>query len=208
MPDCSEYPIAASIPESGTPITTSASTLLSSASSAPALFRASCTDVPSTIESGLEKYMYSNEQSDFSFFSVCISMLRSPFSSITTISPGSTSLMNFAPTASNAQVSEAITYISLVLPITSGLNPLGSLTPINFLGDIATIEYAPSKVFIASAMAASIESVLSLSFMNMDAIISLSLTEWNMRPFISRSLRSSSAFIIALLVASAIDPFL
>ena len=53
--------------------------------------------------------------------------------SITTISPFSTSLTNFASTISNAQVSDAKIYELPNLPITSGLIPRGSLIPINFL---------------------------------------------------------------------------
>ena len=51
--------------------------------------------------------------------------------SIQTISPFSTSLINFAPIISNAHVSEAKTYEFFNFPITKGLIPRGSLTPIN-----------------------------------------------------------------------------
>ena len=50
--------------------------------------------------------------------------------SITIISPLSTSLKNLAPIISKAQVSEAKTYEFFNLPITKGLIPKGSLTPI------------------------------------------------------------------------------
>ena len=60
--------------------------------------------------------------------------------SITIISPFSTSLTNFAPTMSNAQVSDARIYESFYLPITKGLIPKGSLTPIIFLFVIMTRE--------------------------------------------------------------------
>ena len=60
-------------------------------------------------------------------------MLSTPLSSITTISPASISLTNSAPMASNAQLSEARTYISssAILPKHNGLNPSGSRTPIS-----------------------------------------------------------------------------
>ena len=60
-------------------------------------------------------------------------MLFNPFSFITTISPFSTSLTNFAPIISRAQVSDASTYDLLILPIIKGRIPKGSLTPINSL---------------------------------------------------------------------------
>ena len=56
--DSWEYPSAASRPESGTPITTSASIGASLANILPAFCLAACTDTPSIIESGLAKYIY------------------------------------------------------------------------------------------------------------------------------------------------------
>ena len=49
--------------------------------------------------------------------------LSSLFSVITTISPFSTSRINFAPIISNAQVSDASTYELSILPITKGRIP-------------------------------------------------------------------------------------
>ena len=53
-------------------------------------------------------------------------------SSINTISPFSTSLKYLAPIISRAHVSEAKTKEFFNFPITNGLIPKGSLTPINF----------------------------------------------------------------------------
>ena len=59
---------------------------------------------------------------------------------MTIISPFSTSLINVAPTISKAQVSDARMKEFFILPITKGLMPKGSLTPINFLFVIITRE--------------------------------------------------------------------
>ena len=53
--------------------------------------------------------------------------------SITTISPFSTSLTNFAPIISRAQVSEANMYEFYNFPNIKGLIPKGSLAPIRVL---------------------------------------------------------------------------
>ena len=55
IPDVIEYPSAASSPESGTPITTSASILFSLARILPAVTLAECTFIPSIYESPLAK---------------------------------------------------------------------------------------------------------------------------------------------------------
>ena len=60
-------------------------------------------------------------------------ILSNPLSVIMTISPFSTSLINFAPIISKAHVSEAKTYDLLSLPTTSRRIPNGSLIPIKFL---------------------------------------------------------------------------
>ena len=57
-------------------------------------------------------------------------ILSNPLSVIMTISPFSTSLINFAPIISKAHVAEAKTYDLLSLPTTSGRIPNGSLIPI------------------------------------------------------------------------------
>ena len=59
---------------------------------------------------------------------------------MTTISPLSTSLTKDAPTISKAHVSDAKIKDPFNLPITKGLMPNGSLTPINFLLVIITKE--------------------------------------------------------------------
>ena len=69
--------------------------------------------------------MYSNIQGRAFCLGNGLMLLISLFS-ITTISPFSTSLTNFAPTMSNAQVSDARIYDSFNLPITRGLIPKGS----------------------------------------------------------------------------------
>ena len=76
--------------------------------------------------------MYSNTQGlDFWSGNGFILLILS--SSTTTISPFSTSLINFAPTISNAQVSEAKINEFFNFPIIRGLIPKGSLTPTSFL---------------------------------------------------------------------------
>ena len=71
-----------------------------------------------------------------------LKLLSLLFSTIT-ISPFSTSLIKVAPTISNAQVSEAKIKDSFNFPMTKGLIPKGSLTPITFLFVIRTREYPP-----------------------------------------------------------------
>ena len=63
--DSFEYPNAASIPESGTAATISASTGICVAKNLPAFSLNSCTLIPSNIESGLAKYIYSNTHIPF-----------------------------------------------------------------------------------------------------------------------------------------------
>lgn len=65
-------------------------------------------------------------------------MLRTPCASTTTISPGSMSRTNSAPTASNAQDSLAKRMLSPMRPIHSGRKPTGSRTAINLLGEEMT----------------------------------------------------------------------
>ena len=59
MPEASEYPRAAEIPESGTGMTMSASTGHSLANWRPKSIRTSCTLQPAIVLSGLAKYIYS-----------------------------------------------------------------------------------------------------------------------------------------------------
>ena len=65
-------------------------------------------------------------------------MLSNLSFSIKTISPFSTSLINFAPIISSAHVSDANTKLFFNFPITNGLIPYGSLTPIRVLCVITT----------------------------------------------------------------------
>ena len=71
-------------------------------------------------------------------------MLWTPWSLITTISPGSTSRTNWAPTMSSAQVSLASTQPPVpsvpMRPRISGRTPRGSRTPISASVDSATSE--------------------------------------------------------------------
>ncbi len=69
---------------------------------------------------------------------------RSPFSSITTISPGSTSRINLAPgMMSNAQLSLESSHAPSTLPIQSGRKPSESRTPITSRSLSSTSENAP-----------------------------------------------------------------
>ena len=68
----------------------------------------------------------------------------SPSFPITTISPGSTSLINSAPVVSSAHDSDATTYApSWVFPMHNGLNPSGSLNAMSLVAVIRMHEYAP-----------------------------------------------------------------
>ena len=71
-------------------------------------------------------------------------MLCTPWSLITTTSPGSTSRTKSAPTMSSAQVSEASTQPPVpslpMRPRISGRTPSGSRTPISASVDSATSE--------------------------------------------------------------------
>ena len=67
-------------------------------------------------------------------------MLRGPFWSTTTISPGSTSRTKEAPRVSRAQVSELKSQLSPSLPMQRGRKPLGSRAAMSFWGDMITRE--------------------------------------------------------------------
>ena len=110
-----------------------------------------------------------------------------------TISPGSTSLINSAPTVSRAHVSDDKKYALSLLPMQSGLNPKGSLAPISFLGLITISEYAPLIFFIAFLTASSTAPVLSLSLAIRYAITSESIVVWNIAPVYESSSLSSTA---------------
>ena len=134
-----EKPKAASRPESGTPMTTSAWTGLSKARKAPARWRASWTLAPSTTESGRAKYTYSKTQT-WPFPLQWVRMERIPALSTTTISPGSTSRRYLAPKLSRAQVSEAKMMAPSFSPMHRGRNPSGSRTAISLVALIITME--------------------------------------------------------------------
>ena len=87
--------------------------------------------------------MYSNTQVRLGFVPTCVRSVRMPSSSTTTISPGSMSRTNAAPMASSAQLSDANTTFSPILPMHSGRKPNGSRAAISLRGDMTTIEYAP-----------------------------------------------------------------
>ena len=70
-------------------------------------------------------------------------ILSSPSSVITITSPGSISLINFAPIISSAHVSEANIFAPSNSPKMRGLIPKGSLAPINFLLVNTTNAHAP-----------------------------------------------------------------
>src|SRR5229473_2239933 len=73
-----------------------------------------------------------------------------PSSSMTSISPGSTSRTYSARTRSSAQVSEATIVASLTLPSTIGRKPCGSRTAISACSVSTTSEYAPRTCVSAS----------------------------------------------------------
>ena len=105
---CWAKPKAAALPESGTGTIISASTSFSFASSFPKFFRCSYAVFSSKILSGRAKYIYSKTQGLTFLGGKGLTLFNSLFS-IKTISPFSTSLINFAPIISRAQVSDAKT---------------------------------------------------------------------------------------------------
>ncbi len=142
IPDSSAYPMAATVPESGTAMTISASAGYCLASIRPAFLRLLYTLLPSRLLSGLAKYTNSKEQR--AFLVLLSNLIDSiPSSSITTISPGSTSRMNSAPVTSSAQLSDAKTYPLPSFPTQRGLRPFGSLTPMSLFSQIIVKAYAP-----------------------------------------------------------------
>ena len=85
---------------------------------------------------------------ELQFFSVDLKIDWIPFSLIRTASPGSISLMNFAPRLSNAQLSDASINPSFKLPTHKGLTPNGSLIPIIPFSVKIVREYAPFNFLI------------------------------------------------------------
>ena len=79
---------------------------------------------------------------------------------MTIISPGSTSLINSAPTTSRPQDSEEIIQEpSSVLPMQRGLNPCGSRTAINLFSVIIAKQKAP---FTCCTLSMIFSSILDL----------------------------------------------
>ena len=124
MPDSSAYPIAAGMPDSGTPITRSASTGCSRARVRPMATRAEYMLRPAITLSGRARYTYSNRQPFGS--GVANRLDRRPSSPIESSSPGSTSRTKLAPTVSRAAVSLATTQPRSIRPSTNGRTPYGS----------------------------------------------------------------------------------
>ena len=87
-----------------------------------------------------------------------VRMERQPFSSNTTISPGSTSRTNSPPAAVMAQLSLAMMSFSPSLPMHSGRKPCGSRAAMSLRGLITTSEYAPFSLSIVCSTACSMLS--------------------------------------------------
>ena len=121
MPDSCAYPTAAGVPDSGTPITRSASTGFSWASLRPMSTRVLCTDRPAIVLSGRARYTYSKTQPFGSGFANRVE--RTPSASMASSSPGSMSRTNDAPTMSSAAVSEATTQPRSSRPSDNGRTP-------------------------------------------------------------------------------------
>ena len=151
--------------------------------------------------------MYSNTQSEGLHLPQC-SLLDSTLPSLTmTISPGSTSRRYFAPIASSAQVSEAKAKPPFGnTPMQSGRKPCSSRAAMSFLGLITTIEYAPLSLSIALEIASSMDEAVSLSFVTVYAMTSVSVVAWKMEPASSSSSRSSASFVRLPLWAIAMLP--
>ena len=82
---------------------------------------------------------------------------RTPWPSMTTISPGAISRTNSAPLTSSAHVSEASTQLpSGERPRQSGRNPCGSRTPMSLFSVMIVRQNAPRTTFTASRMRSSI----------------------------------------------------
>src|ERR1700756_3130236 len=107
MPDSCAYPTAAGVPDSGTPITRSASTGHSRANRRPISTRVACTDRPASVLSGRARYTYSKTQPLGVGLAKRVDL--TPSASIASNSPGSMSRTNEAPTMSSAAVSDATT---------------------------------------------------------------------------------------------------
>ncbi len=130
--------------------------------------------------------------------------LFSPSSSITTISPGSTSRRNSAPMMSSAQVSDDRTQPSPSRPITSGRTPSGSRTPISFERVIATTENAPSTRRSASFMRSGMSRCSDRAIRWM--MHSESDDDWKIDPRSISSRRSATALVMLPLCAIAAPP--
>jgi hypothetical protein len=103
-----------------------------------------------------------------------------PFSSITSISPGSISLSYSASIRSKAQDSEDTTHESLSLPSIRGLKPPGSLTAIRCFSVRITSEYEP--LTLPRAYLSLSTRLFSLLDASRCTIISVSMLDWNIDP--------------------------
>ena len=127
------YPIAPGQPESGTGTTISALISSSCDNIFPDSTLNSYAFTLSIVASFLAKYICSNIQLFFIGLQLLLKLydFNFPFF-ITTISPGSKSLINSPPSISISQFSDAKIYSPLSLfPSNKGLNPCGSLTAIS-----------------------------------------------------------------------------
>ena len=84
-------------------------------------------------------------------------MVRTTPSSTATISPGSSSRSNLAPTASSAQLSEANITAFPRRPIHRGRKPQGSRAATSFRGDMTIRDQAPRNPDSAFCTASSTE---------------------------------------------------
>ncbi len=196
--------MAAELEESGTLNTSSApGTGHSRASWRPRARRARSTEPPKILLSGRAKYTCSNTQRWSSRRSKG-KMERSPSASTTNISPGSISRSYTAPTMSSAHVSDANTGLPSRRPSTRGRQPRGSRAAISASPSAINTLYAPSTSRSASATRSSGRPALERA--RRCTMTSESMDDAKMEPRSSRSARSSPAFTILPLCASAMWP--
>ena len=135
-------------------------------------------------------------------------MPRTPWSLMTTISPGSTSRMNSAPTMSRAQVSLASTQPPVpslpMRPRISGRTPSGSRTPISASLVRATSDQAPTTFLRASISRSSTVEYKLMAMRWMKT--SESVVDWNRHPRLTSSRRSMCALVRFPLCATAKPP--
>src|SRR4249919_2878565 len=151
MPEPWAYPTAAGVPDSGTPMTRSASTGFSADSRRPISTRVACTDRPPMMLSGRARYTYSNTQP----LGVGLANRddRTPSASMASSSPGSMSRTNDAPTMSSAAVSDATTQPRSSRPSDSGRTPYGSRAAYSVFSSMKVRQNAP-RTFGSNSRAA------------------------------------------------------